>query len=50
MQLGIEVLVGTGAKLGNDGKTAEVMCRAAADGSNAWTAGVVTAHFAQADL
>ena len=41
----VEAMLALGATLAD--KTA---CRAAADGSNAWTAGVVTAHFAQADL
>ena len=41
----VEAMLALGATLAD-----RAACRAAADGSNAWTAGVVTAHFAQADL
>ena len=41
----VEAMLALGAALAD-----RAACRAAADGSNAWTAGVVTAHFAQADL
>ena len=41
----VEAMLALGATLAD-----KAACRAAADGSNAWTAGVVTAHFAQADL
>ena len=41
----VEAMLSLGATLSD-----KAACRAAADGSNSWTAAVVKAHFAKADL
>ena len=45
----VEAMLALGATLGAT-LADKAACRAAADGSNAWTAAVVKAHFAKADL